>query len=82
MKLRRAAVCVGWRLSEEEPPPDSEAPPGNEWTERSVRTRRERSGRNLKGMQGGSGRNVVKHNVIMSLKGFPHLEFIFFGQNQ
>lgn len=49
MKLHQAAVCVGWRsLNEGEPPPDSEAPPGTGWTERSVQTQMERSGRSLK----------------------------------
>lgn len=48
-KPHQAVTCAGWRsLNGEEPPPDSEAPPGSEWTERSVQTRMERSGRNLK----------------------------------
>lgn len=35
-------------MNVEEPPPDSEAPPRCGWTERSVQTQMERSGRSLK----------------------------------
>lgn len=49
IKIRQAVACVGWRsLNEEELPPDSEAPPRSGWTERSVQTQMEKSGRSLK----------------------------------
>lgn len=48
-KPHQAVVCAGWRrLNDEEPPPDCEAPPRDEWTERNAQTQRERSGRSLK----------------------------------
>ena len=47
--FHQAVAFVGWRcLGEEEPPPDSEAPPRNGWTVRTVQTQMERSGRSLK----------------------------------